>query len=179
MNVTVYLSSKTGLAGEYSHAVVEVARGIAAAGAQLVYGGSNAGQMHVLAAEAKLAGARVVGIIPEVFRTLADPVADEMIYVRDLAERKNRLFAMADVIVALPGGIGTLDEVMSALAEMTVSRCYNKRILLVNVGGLYDPLLCQLQRFVDLGLAVAEAVQCVVGVSSARECVDYIKTLKI
>ena len=179
MNVTVYLSSKTGLAREYSQAVVEVARGIAAAGAQLVYGGSNAGQMHVLAAEAKLAGARVVGIIPEVFRTLADPVADEMIYVRDLAERKNRLFAMADVIVALPGGIGTLDEVMSALAEMTVSRCCNKRILLVNVGGLYDPLLCQLQRFVDLGLAVAEAVQCVVGVGSARECVDYIKTLKI
>ena len=74
MNVTVYLSSKTGLAREYSQAVVEVARGIAAAGAQLVYGGSNAGQMHVLAAEAKLAGARVVGIIPEVFRTLADPV---------------------------------------------------------------------------------------------------------
>ena len=121
MNVTVYLSSKTGVAQEYSQAVEEVARGIAEAGAQLVYGGSNAGQMHLLAAEAKRAGARVVGIIPEVFRSLADPLADEMIYTRDLAARKNLLFAMADVIVALPGGIGTLDEVMSALAEMTIS----------------------------------------------------------
>ena len=165
MNVTVYLSSKTGVAQEYSQAVEEVARGIAEAGAQLVYGGSNAGQMHLLAAEAKRAGARVVGIIPEVFRSLA--------------ARKNLLFAMADVIVALPGGIGTLDEVMSALAEMTVNRCYNKRIVLVNVGGLYDPLLCLLQRFAELGLAAAEAVQTVVGVGSARECVDYLKTLKI
>ena len=84
---------------------------------------------------------------------------------------------MGDAYVALPGGIGTLDEVMSTLAEMTVSRNFDKKILLVNIDGVFDPLITQLQKFAELGLASKEAVDSIVAVSSAGECIEKLKQL--
>lgn len=179
MNITVYLSSKTDVSPSYTEAVKELARGIGEMGDRLVYGGSNAGQMHVLAEEAKAAGATVTGVIPEVFRAISDPVVDQMIYTLDLSERKAKLYTLGNVFVALPGGIGTLDEIMSVLAEMTVSKNYNKTIFLVNIDGLYNPFLQQLEEFVKQNLADRTAVNCVVAVNTAKECIDKIKELKL
>jgi len=178
MNITVYLSSKTEINPDYSDAVVELGEGIGRMGARLVYGGSNAGQMHLLATTAKAAGATVTGVIPEVFRPLADPVADEMIYTLDLSERKSKLISMGNVYVALPGGIGTLDEIAGTLAELTVRRITDKRIILVNVNGLFDPLLAQLRLFVEQRLAGAQNVAQVIAVDSAKECLELIENLK-
>lgn len=178
MNITVYLSSKSDLDEAFCRAVEALGKGIGEMGARLIYGGSNAGQMHVLAECAKKAGATVTGIIPEVFRQLADPVADEMIYTLDLNERKSRLIALGQVYVALPGGIGTVDEVMSTLADMTVNKKFDKKILLVNINGVFDPLVAQLEKFVALNLADARAVAMIVPVESVEECMEVIKTLK-
>lgn len=177
MNVTVYLSSRNNISLAFKKATAEVADGIGRMGAALVYGGSNAGQMHTLAATAKAAGAKIIGVIPEIFRHLADPLADRIIYTKDLGERKTALREMGDAYVALPGGIGTLDEVMSTLAEMTVSRNFDKKILLVNIDGVFDPLIAQLQKFAELGLASKEAVDSIVAVSSAGECIEKLKQL--
>lgn len=177
MNVTVYLSSKTDIAPEFAEATASLAHGLGEMGATLVYGGSNAGQMHRLASVAKQSGAKVVGIIPEVFRRLADPVADEIIYTANLSERKQRLYEMGDVFVALPGGIGTLDEVMSTLAEMTVNRNFGKRIILVNVNGIFDHLMDQLDCFQRLKLADSRAIATVISVDSAEECLSMLKNL--
>ena len=76
MNITVYLSSKTNVSPSFTEAVVTLATGIGEMGAHLIYGGSNAWQMHILAETAKAAGATVTGVIPEVFRQLSDPVVD-------------------------------------------------------------------------------------------------------
>lgn len=109
MNITVYLSSKSDLSDNFTNAVSAIGKGIGEMNARLIYGGSNAGQMHILAATAKQHGATVTGVIPEVFRQLSDPVVDEMIYTLDLSERKARMIEMGQIFVALPGGIGTID----------------------------------------------------------------------
>lgn len=177
MNITVYLSSKTDLNDNFTKAVETLGEGIGAMHARLIYGGSNAGQMHILAATAKRSGATVTGVIPEVFRQLSDPVVDEMIYTLDLSERKARMIEMGQVYVALPGGIGTIDEVMSTLAVLTVGRNYSKRILLVNVDGVFDKLYSQLQSLVEQRLATAEAVALVELVESADEAIEKLQQL--
>ena len=177
MNITVYLSSKTNVSPSFTEAVVTLATGIGEMGAHLIYGGSNAGQMHILAETAKAAGATVTGVIPEVFRQLSDPVVDEMIYTLDLAERKMKMMEAAQVFVALPGGIGTIDEVMSTLASLTVSRNFSKRILLVNVDGVFDQLYNQLQSLVEQRLAAPEAVALVELVGSAEEAIEKLQQL--
>ena len=178
MNITVYLSSKTDVNPRFTEAVRTIGRGIGEMGARLVYGGSNAGQMHILAEEAKAAGAMVTGVIPEVFRSLSDPLADQVIYTLDLAERKAKLYALGAVYVALPGGIGTLDEVMSVLAEMTISKKYTKKIYLVNIDGIYDPFINQMQAFASANLADSKAIECLVPVASAEECLNQIQNLR-
>lgn len=177
MNITVYLSSKTNIDPDFSKAVEDLGKGIGAMKARLIYGGSNAGQMHLLATTAKAAGATVTGIIPETFRHIADPVVDEMIYTLDLNERKNKLIALGQIYVALPGGIGTLDEVMATLAEMTIARKYTKPIILINVKGLFNPFIEQLKKFTELNLADPEAVNVVKVVNTADECINLIKTI--
>ena len=178
MNITVYLSSKTDVSPSYTKAVKELARGIGEMGDRLVYGGSNAGQMHVLAEEAKVAGATVTGVIPEIFRAISDPVVDQMIYTLDLSERKAKLYTLGNVFVALPGGIGTLDEIMSVLAEMTISKKYTKKIFLVNIDGIYDPFINQMQAFASANLADSKAIECLVPVASAEECLNQIQNLR-
>lgn len=177
MDITVYLSSKSDLSDNFTNAVSAIGKGIGEMNARLIYGGSNAGQMHILAATAKQHGATVTGVIPEVFRQLSDPVVDEMIYTLDLSERKARMIELGQIFVALPGGIGTIDEVMSTLASLTVSRNFSKRILLVNVDGVFDQLYNQLQSLVEQRLAAPEAVALVELVGSAEEAIEKLQQL--
>lgn len=179
MNITVYLSSKTNINPAFTKAVEDLGKGIGEMGARLVYGGSNAGQMHTLAETAKRHGATVTGVIPSVFRRLADPIADEMLYTLDLSERKARMIEMGQVFVALPGGIGTLDEVMSTLAHLTIHGEKQRKIVLVNVDRLFDPLLAQLKKFTELNLASPEAVDNIVAVDSVGGCIEFIKKLNL
>ena len=173
MNITVYLSSKSDLSDNFTNAVSAIGKGIGEMNARLIYGGSNAGQMHILAATAKQHGATVTGVIPEVFRQLSDPVVDEMIYTLDLSERKARMIELGQIFVALPGGIGTIDEVMSTLASLT----FSKRILLVNIDGVFDQLYNQLQSLVEQRLAAPEAVALVELVGSAEEAIEKLQQL--
>ena len=179
MNITVYLSSKSDLSDNFTNAVSAIGKGIGEMNARLIYGGSNAGQMHILAATAKQHGATVTGVIPEVFRQLSDPVVDEMIYTLDLSERKARMIELGQIFVALPGGIGTIDEVMTTLAAMTISRNFSKRIILVNVDGVFSPLIEQLKLLQDLHLASDDAVATVIVADDASQALDIIKSLNI
>ncbi len=175
MNITVYLSSKADIDEEYNEAVKQLGRGIGELKSRLIYGGSNAGQMHTLAVEAKAAGATVTGIIPEVFRQLADPAADEMVYTLDLNERKSKMMVLGHIFVAMPGGIGTLDEVMSTLADMTVTRNFKKKIILVNIKGLFNPFIQQLNEFLKQNFASKEAIETIIPVNSVDECLEILK----
>ena len=179
MNITVYLSSKTNVSPSFTEAVVTLATGLGEMGAHLIYGGSNAGQMHILAEPAKAAGATVTVAIPAVLRLLSERVVDGMSYTLGRGERKKKMMEAEQVFVAPTGGIGTIDEVMTTLAAMTISRNFSKRIILVNVDGVFSPLIEQLKLLQDLHLASDDAVATVIVADNASQALDIIKSLNI
>lgn len=148
MKVAIYCSSQSNLPAEVIEGAKDIAAAIGEAGGELVYGGVNAGLMHTVAEAAHRAGAKVTGVIPDVFRHRGDDLCDEMIYTADLNERKERMIDMADIFVVLPGGIGTLDEWISTLSHIMVKEKTDpnadRPILVWNHESMYDGMARQL-----------------------------------
>ena len=119
----------------------------------MLYGGSNLGLMGVVSGAALAKGGTVVGVIPTFFSEeiiLSQPVT-QLVRVSSLAERKAYLLSHSDAFIALPGGIGTLDEVTEVMVANQIQQL-NKPMLLLNLDGYYDPFLLQLERFKADGL---------------------------
>ena len=144
MNIVVYCSSQEDLDNKYQQLATALGSWIGQNGHTLLYGGSNAGLMHVTATTAHEAGGHIIGVIPEMFRHRIDPVCDEVIYTANLGDRKQYMIEHGDVFVVLPGGIGTIDEWMSTLAVMTIGNDDPRPIIVANLDGLYDGTIQQL-----------------------------------
>ena len=144
MKIVVYCSSQGGLDEKYQQLAAELGTWIGQHGHTLLYGGSNAGLMHITAAAVHAAGGHVIGVIPEMFRHRIDPVCDEVVYTANLGDRKQYMIEHGDVFVVMPGGIGTLDEWMSTLAVMTIGNDDPRPIIVANIDGLYDASIRQL-----------------------------------
>lgn len=146
-NIAVFCAASDTVASPYVQAAREVGELIGSLGCALVYGGARAGLMEVTAAAAKSAGAHIVGVVPLVLeeRNRVSELLDEKIHTRDLSERKDIMVQRSDVLVALPGGIGTLDEVFHTMAAATIG-FHKKRVVLYNVCGFWDGLLGVLQQ---------------------------------
>ncbi|MGC4115210.1 MAG: TIGR00730 family Rossman fold protein [Myxococcales bacterium] len=115
----------------------------------LVYGGGKSGVMGSVALAAKAAGARVVGVIPDfmVERELAYREADELVVVDSMRERRRIMEERATAFVTLPGGIGTLEELVEILVGRALNR-HDKPLILVNQDGFYDELLAFFDKMV-------------------------------
>ena len=115
---------------------------MAAAGVGLVYGGASCGLMGAAARAALGAGGRVVGIIPDFFddREIAAQGLTELVVTRDMHERKMLMFERADAFVALPGGVGTLEELAEQLTWIQLGR-HDKPLVIADIGGFWRPLL--------------------------------------
>jgi uncharacterized protein (TIGR00730 family) len=127
---------------------------------RLVYGGGSTGLMGALASAVLDHGGGVTGIIPEFLTQRERPrrLPQELIVTRDMHDRKWQMFERADGFVALPGGIGTLEEVVEQLTWVQLGR-HKKPILIANINGYWDPLLellahMRAQNFVPPGLRV-------------------------
>ena len=144
MNIVVYCSSMEGLEEKYQQLATALGSWIGQQGHTLLYGGSNAGLMHVTATAVHAAGGHIVGVIPEMFRHRIDPLCDEVVYTANLGDRKQYMIEHGDVFIILPGGIGTLDEWMSTLAVMTIGNDDPRPIIVANLDGLYDATVRQL-----------------------------------
>jgi len=161
--LTVYLGSSGHCRPVFKQATHMLAQQIAERGKKLVYGGMDAGLMGELALSALEGGAHVTGIIP---RKLKDservmPGLSETIMVEDLWERKKRMFDMAEAIIALPGGFGTLDETCEAL-HWGYLGLHNTPVVFVNIEGYYTPLLDYFKTLPDYDpryVLVAESVE--------------------
>jgi cytokinin riboside 5'-monophosphate phosphoribohydrolase len=138
----VYCSSSDAVAEEYFAAARELGKLIAEAGQTLVFGGTDAGLMAAVSHAATEQKGRVVGIIPESIhsRGLGYKAADELIVTPDMAERKSRMEALADAFVALPGGFGTLEEVLQVITLKQL-QYHSKPVVFINTNGFYDRLL--------------------------------------
>jgi uncharacterized protein (TIGR00730 family) len=168
-NVCVYCGSGNGNDARFGDAAEELGRALAAASVGLVYGGGGEGLMGRLARSTLAAGGYVTGIIPNflVRKEHALTAAQEMVVVDTMHERKQAMFDRADAFVALPGGAGTLEELVEQLTWAQLNR-HLKPILLADIGGFWRPLLSlfahmRLKGFIregfDLRYLVAERIE--------------------
>lgn len=146
----VYCSSSDRLDPKYAAAATELGRAMVAHGWGLVYGGGKTGLMGATARSVKKHGGRVVGVIPEFMkaRELAFDEADELVTVITLRERKLLMETRADAFVALPGGWGTLEEILEILTLRQLD-LVKKPCVFLNQDGFYDPLLQLFQRMLQ------------------------------
>ena len=138
----VYCSSSDRLDPKYATAATALGREMVSRGWGLVYGGGKTGLMGTVARAVKAEGGRVIGVIPEFMkaRELAYDEADELITVVTMRERKLLMETRADAFVALPGGFGTLEEIMEILTLRQLE-VVKKPCVFYNQDGFYDPLL--------------------------------------
>jgi hypothetical protein len=146
-NVCVYCGSSAGNDDRFAEAAEALGRILAAEGIGLVYGGGGNGMMGHLAKAMLAAGGYVTGIIPGflVRKEHALTAAQEMLVVEDMHERKHAMFDRADAFIALPGGIGTLEEFLEVMVLRYLNRLH-KPLILVNQDGFYDELLRFFER---------------------------------
>ena len=151
--IGVYLSSKENLPESYVQAAREVGELIGRTGRILIYGGARKGLMEVLAQSVKQHGGRVYGMVPEIIekRGLVSDAIDVTFRCVDLSDRKMMMNRESDVLVALPGGIGTLDEVFTVMAN-TVIGIRHQPVVFYNVDGCWDALLAALDDLFEQGL---------------------------
>lgn len=155
--VCVFCGARAGASAAYAETARAFGALVAQRGLGLVTGGGALGLMGIVTDAALAAGGEVIGVIPGslVEREVAHARLTERVVVRDMFERKGRMMALADAFVALPGGMGTLDEITEVLT-WTQLGLFAKPCGLVNVGGYWDPLLAMLDRAVAQGFLSPE-----------------------
>jgi uncharacterized protein (TIGR00730 family) len=140
-SVAVYCSARDGLAPRFVDAAREVGRTLAERGVAVVYGGGGLGLMGEVANAALGAGGRVIGVIPRsmVEAERAHHGVSELIVIETMHERKQIMSDRADAFLALPGGVGTLDEVFEAITWNQLA-IHDKPIGFLDLDGFYEPL---------------------------------------
>ncbi len=152
---------------------------IARAGWTLVYGGNRIGSMGALADAVRAAGGKVIGITPKVLvdKGIADELCDELVVTDGMRERKAIMEARGDAFVALPGGLGTFEEIF----EIIVGRLlgfHAKPIVLLNILNYYGPLLAMIQHGVDEQFIKANTRDLYFVAETDTEAIEYLRNYK-
>lgn len=175
-NICVYCGSGSGTDLQYAEAARALGKSLAEAGIGLVYGGGGLGLMGETARATLAHGGRVTGIIPsflsEKEKMLKD--VDELVVVDDMHERKMLMFRRADAFVALPGGIGTLEELVEQLTWSQLGQ-HGKPVVIANIANFWAPFLSLIehmreQQFIRTGIEVGYHV-----VETAEDIVPAVK----
>jgi len=154
-SICVYCGSSRGRGDIYMNAGQKLGRAIAEAGLGLIYGGGTKGIMGAVAAGAHAAGGHVTGIIPrflvnrEASESSLDGI-DNVVITEDMHTRKHRMFEESDAFVALPGGIGTVEEIIEIMTWAQLGR-HRKPIVFANVAGFWEPMLALLDHMNEEG----------------------------
>ena len=158
--VCVYCGSGPGTNPRFVEAAIGLGKALAENGIRLVYGGGSIGLMSAVATSVLDHGGTVTGIIPDFLTNRENALkrVQEMIVTPDMHERKRLMFERSDAFVALPGGIGTLEELVEQLTWQQLGR-HSKPVLLANIDGFWEPLLALLAHmrateFIRASLAV-------------------------
>lgn len=141
-SICVYCSSSNAVGSVYLDAAREIGSLIAKYGYSLVYGGTRIGLMGAVSAGARAEGGKVTGIVPEHIRARIQDCedAEALVVTPDMRERKARMEQLSDAFVALPGGFGTLEEVMEIITLKQLG-LHQKPVVFLNTQGFYQPLL--------------------------------------
>lgn len=138
MKIAVFCSANSAIDPDFFTYTEELGRWIGEAGHTLVFGGTNQGLMECVGRAAHEAGARTIGVVPQIIEKggMVSRSVEVNISCDNLSERKALLLAQSDVFVALPGGIGTLDEVFTMTAGNTIGE-HQKKVILYNMKGFW------------------------------------------
>jgi len=153
-SVCVFCGARFGIAPGSRELAASLGQLLAREQMTLVYGGGGVGLMGVLANSALKAGGKVVGVIPRFLlkREAGHPALTETVVVANMHERKLEMFERCDAIVVLPGGLGTLEEFFEVLSWRTLG-LHTKPIVIVDLGGYWQPLAALLRSCVEGGFA--------------------------
>lgn len=175
ISVCVYCGSRLGTSAAFQQAAVDVGAAIGRRGWQLVYGGGRAGLMGLLADAALGAGARVTGVIPEslMIREAGHRGLTELRVVKTMHERKRLMADRSNAFVALPGGIGTFEELFEVWSWRHLAY-HDQPIALLDVDGYFQPLMAMLQRAATAGFVTAEQIGMVDLVAEPEALLDLI-----
>ena len=176
--IAVFCGSSLGRCDDYSDAAKAFASGIVRRGMRVVYGGASVGLMGVVADTMLAEGGEVIGVIPRklVEREIAHGRLTTLHVVETMHERKAGMAALADAFVALPGGLGTLEELFEVWA-WTQLGLHAKPCVLLNTAGYYDPLIAFLDHAVREGFVREQQRSTLVVASDPDELLDLLGPL--
>jgi len=177
MRICVYCSSSSAVATVYHQVATALGTQIAVRRHVLVYGGCDVGVMGTIARAVKSAGGRVVGIVPRQLdqRGLTYREADEIIITTSMAERKSAMAQNADAFIALPGGLGTLDELAEVLTLKQLGYVRGP-VVILNTEGFYADLLAHFERLYREHFAKPEYRSLYHVSEDPAEALEYIDT---
>lgn len=152
MNVVVYCGSNGGADARFAECARDLGAWIASRGHALVYGGSSVGLMGVVSRAVLDGGGAAYGVEPRFFieAGVAQHDLTELVEVETMGERKAKMIELGDVFVAIPGGVGTLEEISEIMSRIRLGLGPNECYFL-NVGGFYDPLRALLENMLAQG----------------------------
>lgn len=175
MKVTVFLGSSSGRQDQYGREAGDLGTWLARQGYYLIYGGSGCGTMGVMARAALAAGGEVTGIMPRflVERGKKFTELGQFILTDNMDDRKHLLMHKGDVIVGLPGGAGTLEEISEAIANRLLG-LISSPVLIYSPDGFYEPLRQQYMLMTAQGFVRAEAMAPIAFCSTLEEVEERI-----
>jgi len=163
-SLCVYCGSGVGNDPAYAEAARILGRALAESDIRLVYGGGSIGLMGTIARAVLENGGQVTGIIPRFLQNRERPMTEltELVVTEDMHQRKMLMFEKADAFVALPGGVGTLEELVEQMTWAQLGR-HEKPVLLANIKGFWNPLIRLLEEMRRVGFIRADLeVSCLV-----------------
>ena len=173
LTICVFCASSTVIPEHYIQLAADVGTELARRGHSLVTGGGSVSAMGAVAAAARAGGARTVGVIPRALleMEIADHEADELVVVDTMRERKGEMDRRSDAFITLPGGIGTLEELLEVWTARTLLM-HDKPVVVCDPDDAFGPLRAQIDQIVDRGFARPSIRDALVWTTTAAEAVD-------
>jgi len=174
--ICIYCSSSDAVDPIYFQAAKELAALIAAENHTLVYGGGNIGLMGEIARTVHSFGGKVIGVIPEGIKNMgvAYEAADEFIVTKDLRERKSIMETYSDAFIALPGGFGTLEEILEMITLKQLN-FHNRPLIFLNINDFYKPLFDMFEHICKSRFAKPECKNLYYVASDPKSAMKYIE----
>jgi uncharacterized protein (TIGR00730 family) len=177
MKIAVYCGSQPGNDPVYAACARELGEYFCRHGIDLVFGGGHVGLMGIIADTVLAGGGKAYGVIPEHLRNreLAHQRLTELFVVKDMHERKAKMAELADGFVAIPGGIGTLEEIFESWTWAQLG-LHRKPCALYNANGFYNPLLDMIRTMEAAGFLKQEAVDTLILAETPEQLVEGFRT---
>ena len=162
MNITVYLGSNEGKDPEFRKRTAELGDWIGESGHTLVYGGAKWGLMGILADHVTEHGGQVIGVIPHFIaeRGVVHPRITTLEYADTMSERKARMLELGDAFIAMPGGPGTLEEIIEAISLARLGQL-KKPCMFYDINGYYTELRSVFDKMIEYGFLKEQEMRCV------------------